>query len=310
MVTTAQGNPAPQLDDTVSPSVVRIGRWGGRGCGFVIDDGVVVTNAHNLRDRTTAVTFADGRAVQGSVLGIDSGGDVVVLTVDTGDAPALTWSDEPLGLGDRVFSVVRLAQGTRVTGGAVSGVGRSFRGPRGRRITSGVEHTAPIARGSSGSPLVDGQGRLVGISTLRLGDGFSLALAADEDLQVRIEELRAGHSPRRRLLGVALAPSHVSRRLRRSVGLPDREGALVRHVQAGSPAEEAGLGSGDLITAAGDAEVSSADDVAAALDALPPGGELRLHVIRGTDEIDLLARFDEGDDDAEAAADPGEEGDA
>lgn len=300
MVTTAKGNPARQLDGTVSPSVVRIGRWGGRGCGFVIDEGVVVTNAHNLRDRTTEVTFADGRAVQGSVQGIDRDGDIVVLAVDTGDAPALAWSDEPLGLGATVFSVVRLAQGTRVTSGTVSGVGRSFRGPRGRRLTSGMEHTAPVARGSSGSPLVDGEGRLVGISTLRLGDGFSLALAADADLRARIEELRAGRSLQRRHLGVALAPSHVSTRLRRSVGLPDREGALVRHVQPGSPAEVAGLGSGDLITAAGDSEVSSADDVAAALDALPPRGTLRLHVVRGADEVDLVAQFDDEGDDGDA----------
>lgn len=305
MVTTAHSNQARQLDDTVSPGVVRIGRRGGRGCGFVLEEGFVVTNAHNLRDRTTEVTFADGRAVQASVQGIDSDGDIVVLAVDTGDAPALAWADEPTELGAPVFSVVRLADGTRVTAGTVSGIERSFRGPRGRRITSGVEHTAPLARGSSGSPVVSTDGRLVGISTLRLGDGFSIALAADADLRARIEELRAGRSPQRRLLGVALAPAHVSRRLRQSVGLPDRNGALVRHVEAGSPAEAAGVRPGDLITTiGGDTEVGSADDVAAALDTLPSGGELRLHVIRGTEEIDLLARF------GREAADPGEQGEA
>lgn len=283
-----------QLHDSVAPGVVRIGRHGGRGCGFVFDEGVVVTNAHNLRDQTTEVRFADGRAVQARALGIDADGDLAALAVDTADAPPLTWAGEPVRLGDRVFSVVRLGNGTRVTAGAVSSTERSFRGPRGRRVTGGIEHTAPLARGSSGSALVDSQGRLMGISTLRLGDGFSIALAADATLRERVERLRAGHEPQRRLLGVALAPAHISRRLRRSVGLPHREGVLVRHVERESPAEGAGIRSGDLITQVGDVAVTSVDDVASALDAAPADG-LQLHVVRGSEEVDLLVRFDESE---------------
>jgi S1-C subfamily serine protease len=307
----ANSNPVRQLAASVSPSVVRIGRRGGRGCGFVLDDGLVVTNAHNLRDRTTQVTFADGRAVQASLRGIDRDGDLVVLEVDTGDAPALAWSDDPVQLGDQVFSVVRLADGTRVTAGTVSSTDRSFRGPRGRRITGALEHTAPLGRGSSGSPLVGADGRLVGISTLRVGDGFSIALAASAEVRALVDQLRAGRSPERRMLGVAVAPPHVSHRLRRSVGLPDRDGALVRHVEADSPAHHAGLRSGDLITHAGGSEVSSADDLASALDAVPAGADLRLHVVRGADEIDLLARFDDaGGGDAGAGGAAGERGEA
>lgn len=304
MTATIHNNPAPALRDVVGPGVVRIGRRGGRGCGFVVDQNVVVTNAHNLRDRTTEVTFADGRSVQARALGVDSDGDLVLLEVDTGEAPPITWSDEPVGLGDPVFSVVRLADGTRVTSGAVSTTGRSFRGPRGRRITGGIEHTAPVTKGSSGSPVVDAEGHLVGICTLRLDEGFSIALPADTELQERIEMLRAGRSPQRRLLGVALAPSHVSQHLRRSVGLPDREGVLVRHVEPGSPAEEAGLRSGDLLTAAGDVEVTSIDDLASTLDALPVGSDLRIHVVRGTDDLDLSISFP----DPEAEEDDPEQG--
>jgi serine protease Do len=189
--------------------------------------------------------------------------------------------------------VVRTADGLRVTSGSVSGVDRSFRGPRGRRITGGVEHTAPLARGSSGSPVVDESGAVVGITTVRLGDGFFVALPAGAELRSRIEELRAGRAPRRRVLGVALAPTHVGRRLRRAVGLPDRDGALVRFVESGSAADRAGVKAGDLITSVGDTEITSADDLAAAIDTAPEGASLALHLVRGTDELDIAASLDE-----------------
>ncbi|HEY3144144.1 MAG TPA: trypsin-like peptidase domain-containing protein [Acidimicrobiales bacterium] len=284
---------AQKVVDATGSALVRIGRNGGRGCGFVVGPGVVVTNAHNLRDRTTEVTFADGRAVQGRALGIDVDGDLAVLEVDTGEATPLDWAEGPAQLGEPVFAVARIPDGVRVTVGAVSAVGRTFRGPRGRRITDGIEHTAPLARGSSGSPIVDENGRLVGISTLRLGDGFSIALPAGSDLGDRINGLREGKGPQRLVLGVGLAPAHITRRLRRAVGLPDRDGVLVRMVEPGSPADRAGLQRGDLITKVGDTDVTSADQVAAAIDGVTPGGTLALHVARGTEELDLVVSFAE-----------------
>jgi serine protease Do len=293
--------------DAAGDGVVRVGRQGGRGCGFVIDQGVVITNAHNLRDRTTEITFADGRAVQARVLGIDVDEDLAVLEVDTADTTPLAWADAKAELGDPVVAVVRTSDGIRVTSGHVSGVDRSFRGPRGRRVTGGIEHTAPLARGSSGSPVLDETGAVVGVTTLRLGEGFFVALPAGPELRSRIDELRAGRTPRRRVLGVALAPTHVSRRLRRAVGLPDRAGALVRFVEEGSSADRAGIKAGDLITSVGDSEVTSADDVAAALDAAPEGASLRLHVVRGTEELDVSAALDDpGEGSPEQVGDHGE----
>ena len=84
-----------RVADAVAPAVVRIGRHGGRGCGVVVADGLVVTNAHNLRDRTTQVTFADGRALQARATGIDADGDLTVLAVDTGGIAAPAWADDP-----------------------------------------------------------------------------------------------------------------------------------------------------------------------------------------------------------------------
>ena len=274
------------------PSIVRIGRAPGRGCGIVVADGRVLTNAHNLRDRTTEVTFADGRAVQAVVAGVDPDGDLVVLDVDTVDAPVLAWAEDVPDPGQVVFAVARAADGSdRVTFGMVSGRERSFRGPRGRRITGSLEHTAPLPRGSSGSPVVDGAGRLVGLNTARLPDGFYLALPADAALRRRVDALVRGESVTRLALGVGLAPADVARQLRASVGLPDQPGLLVRTVAPSSAAEAAGLRVGDLITGAGDRPVAALDDLHAALDDARTSRVLALHVVRGAEELDLEVSF-------------------
>jgi serine protease Do len=276
------------------PVTVAIGRHG-RGSGVVVAAGRVVTNAHNLRDRTTQVTFADGRAVQASLLGADVDEDLVVLDVDTGDVTPLGWADRPVEPGDAVFAVAAGGGVARVTFGLVSAVGRRFRGPRGRRVTGSVEHTAPLARGSSGGPLVDGEGRLVGLNTHRVGDGFYLALTGGEELRARITRLAAGESVTRKTLGVALAPPHVAARLRRAVGLPPRNGLLVRRVEDGSPAALAGVAEGDLLVRADGRELTEADDLLDVLDAA--GESLTLGIVRGVDELEIVVTFVTGNAD-------------
>ena len=127
----------------------------------------------------------------------------------------------------------------------MSSVARSFRGPRGRRISGSIEHTAPLAPGSSGSPLVDRDGKLIGLNTNRIGNGFYLALPADESLKNRIAALQRGESAERPRLGVGIAPSWVANRMRRAVGLGPRDGVLVREVEDGSAAQAAGITEGD-----------------------------------------------------------------
>ena len=222
--------------ERLDAATVAVGR-DRRGSGVVIAPGHVLTCAHNLRDRTTEVTFADGRQAQGEVVGVDGDGDLAVLAVDTADVAPAEWAPDADAAtpGQAVFGVAR-AEGLRVTFGLVSGTGRTFRGPRGRRIGGSLEHTAPLARGSTGGALADTAGRVLGINTLRLGDRFALAQPAGAAFQALVARLAAGESPTRRRLGVALAPAHVARRLRRSVGLPERDGLLVRGVEDGSPA--------------------------------------------------------------------------
>jgi serine protease Do len=265
-----------------------------RGSGVVVAPGQVLTCAHNLRDRTTEITFADGRQVQGTVLGVDADGDLAVLEVDTAEVTPAEWAPaaDATGPGQAVFGVAR-AERLRVTFGLVSGTGRTFRGPRGRRIGGSIEHTAPLARGSTGGPLADAEGRVLAINTLRLGDRFALAQPADAAFQALVARLAAGEAPTRRRLGVALAPAHVARRLRRSVGLPERDGLLVRGVEDGSPAHAAGIEAGDLLVAVGGTALTSADDLFAALESAD--ATLRLTVVRGNEEREVEVRFDAED---------------
>lgn len=267
----------------VGPSIVGIGR-GSRGSGVVLDTGKVLTNAHNLRGDQVTVTFADGRRTIGNVTGVDGDGDLAVIDVDTGSAAPLAWGDgDALVVGSAVFGAgASHGGGTRVTFGLVSAVAREFRGPGGRRIDGSVEHTAPLAPGSSGGALLDADGRLAGLNTNRIGEGFYLALPANAALRARVDALGRGEAPRKTRLGVAVAPSHIARRMRRSVGLPERDGVLVRGVEDGSLADGAGIEAGDLLVEAGGRPITDADDLFAALSELELPFDLKL--VRGAEE--------------------------
>ena len=268
----------------VAPSTVSVGQ-DGRGSGFVVAENRVLTNAHNLRDRTTLITFADGRAEQAKTKGVDPIGDLVVVEVPTGDVAPLHWATEPAALGDVVFAVSRGGHRARVSFGLVAAVEQPFVGPRGREVQGGIEHTAPLPRGSSGGPLVDSAGRVVAVNTHRVGNGFYLARPMDAALRARVDELAEGRSVEPPSLGVALAPSHVASRLRRSVGLPEREGLLVRGVVAASPAARAGIGEGDLLVNAGGQALAGASDLHRVLEPLSVGDSLEIGLVRGVDEI-------------------------
>ena len=172
---------------------------------MVVADGLVLTNAHNLRGDEVTVRFADGRATRGTVKGVDPDGDLAVVAVDTTGATPIAWAatdEAALGVGTAVFAAAATTGGgIRVTFGLVSAVSRAFRGPGGRRISGSVEHTAPLAPGSSGSAIVDATGALLGLNTNRIGEGFYLALPADAALRARVDALGRGESVERPRLG-------------------------------------------------------------------------------------------------------------
>jgi serine protease Do len=276
--------------EQTGPAVVGIGRGWGRGSGVVLEPGRVLTSAHNVRHEEATITFADGRQASGRVVGSDPDLDLAVIDVDTGDAPAVDWPEGGDGVpaGRAVLALANPGgRGLRVTPGFVSSAARSFRGPRGRRVAGAIEHTAPLPRGSAGGPLVDVEGRLLGINAARVDPGLILALPADAAVHERVEALGRGERPKTVRLGVAIAPPRVARKLRRAVGLPERDGVLVRAVERDSAAERAGVERGDLIVAAGGTEIDRIDALYAALDAARSGGTLELTIVRGADERDV-----------------------
>ena len=276
------GREIGEIAERVGPSVVGIGnRWRG-GSGVVIGENRILTNAHNLHGDEVTITFADGRNADATVVGVDGDGDLAVLEAATDGAMPLELGTDTPGVGAAVVALGNPnGHGPRVTFGFVSGTGRSFRGPRGRRVAGAIEHTAPLMPGSSGGPVVDLAGNLLGINTNRLGNGFYLAIAADAMLRDRVGALGRGESPKRRRLGVGLAPSHVAQQLRRAVGLPERDGLLVREVEEDSPAAKAGVAKGDLLVAVAGKAITSADDL---FEALAGDGALEITLVRGTEE--------------------------
>jgi serine protease Do len=279
-----------RLAEDAGASVVGIGQRWGSGSGIVLGEGLVLTNAHNVRGREVTVTFADERTAGGTVAGHDIDGDLAVIEADTGQAAALPWATAAPAIGTPVFALANPGgRGLRVTFGTVSGIDRTFRGPRGLRITGSLEHTAPLLPGSSGGPVLDAQGQLLGINTNRLGEGFYLAIPADEALRGRVDALARGESVQAPQLGIAITPGHVARRLRRAVGLPEAEGLLIRGVAEDSPAARAGLAAGDLIVAAAGQPVRTVDDLSGALQTA--GEAIELSVLRGTDERSIQVAF-------------------
>jgi len=281
------------VGEAVGGAVVRVGGGWRTGSGVVVGDGFVLTNAHNVRGDAAMVSFADGRRAEAALKGIDVDGDLAVLAVDTSGATTLEWSGGAAHIGTPVFAVTGAESGVRVTFGYISSVARAFRGPRGRRISGSLEHTAPLAPGSSGSPLVDANGKLVGINTNRLANGFYLALPADEALRGRVAALQRGESAERPRLGIGIAPTFVAHRMRRAVGLPERDGVLVREVEDGSPAATGGIAEGDLIVEAAGKPISQPDDIYDALGGAQNGGSLSLRIVRGADERTIDIHFDD-----------------
>jgi serine protease Do len=292
VILTEIGDTVREVAETVGPSVVGLGGHWGTGSGTVVGEGLVLTNAHNVSPERATVTFADGRVDQARVLGANVDFDLALLEADTGATEPVTWQPESVApvIGAPVLGLANPGgRGLRATFGLIAAADRTFRGPRGRRVAGGFEHTALAPPGASGGPVVGLDGALVGINTRRLGRGFYLAQAAGPELRATVSALQSGSQAEPRRLGVGLAPMEVTSRLRQSMGLEDVEGLLVRLVEEGSPADQAGVREGDALVSAGGETTTDVDDLHRAL--AQAGDSVDLGLVRVNDRLSVTVRF-------------------
>jgi S1-C subfamily serine protease len=267
----------------VGDGVVALGRGARRGSGLVVGQDRVVTLRHPLRGDLVEMTIGTRDAREGRLIGIDHSIGVAVFEVETGDAPPPRWASSTPAIGTPVYAFGNPGDGLRITAGAVSAAPLTTRTRRGRRLEV-IEHTAPMPRGAGGGPLVDEAGAVLGLNALRVDAGFLLALPAAA-VRDAVERVLEGREPTR--LGVALASPEAGRRMRTAVGLPERDGLLVRGVEEGSRAEQAGVAAGDLLVALAGVELRTFDDLQLALERAGDRPSADLRVVRVDDEREL-----------------------
>jgi S1-C subfamily serine protease len=278
----------------VLPSVVNIRTVGLDGSkaeasGIVIDRrGVILTNNHVVEGAgRLTVTFEDGRhhgPVRATVIGTAAARDLALIRVPLTDlVPLAIGRSSTMRLGDEVLAIgfpLNLGGGPTVTRGIVSGLDRAVHADGEPGLTGMLQTDAAINPGNSGGPLIDDEGRLVGINTI--GDehaenvGFAIAIDGAKPV---IAQIRARPVASRAWIGVSFS-SISTQDAAVQLGVPPAtRGAAVVSVLAGSPAARAGLEEGDVVVASGDTRISSAAQMATALGAIAPGRSLVLDVV-------------------------------
>jgi len=301
-----QGIPIPrQMPQRPTPRAEAL------GSGFIItSDGYIVTNNHVIDNATEIkVTLDDGTELPAKLVGTDAKSDLAVIKINAPKPLAtVAWGDsDKLNAGDQILAFGNpFGIGTTVTAGIVSA--------RGRDLHSGpyddfIQIDAPINHGNSGGPLVDLQGKVVGIDTAiyspnggSVGVGF--AIPSDQAQKVVAKLMKDG-SIEHGFIGVQIQP--VTADVASAIGLDKPEGALVANVNGNTPAGRAGVETGDVITALGGQAVKSPRDLSRMVADLAPGARESLTVWRQgqSKELNITVGGNQ-DDQKQASADSGD----
>jgi S1-C subfamily serine protease len=300
------------------------------GSGFVVDkDGYIVTNAHVVEGADSVdVSFDEnGDSVPADVKGVDTSADLAVLKVDPSKVKNLT--PIPLGdsseaqVGDPVIAVGNpFGLSRTVTTGIVSGLQRQIQAPNGFTISNVIQTDASINPGNSGGPLLDANGRVIGINSQiatgggqgSVGIGFAVPINTAKKL---LPDLKAGETVQRAYLGVQM--QGVTKQLADDLNLASDQGALIVDVTPNSPADKAGLrggrsqtssgvaAGGDLIVAIDGKEMRDENEVATAVANHRPGDKVDIEYYRGNDKKTVTVELSKRPASADSAA-PSDQG--
>ena len=257
--------------ERVGPAVVKVESGRSGGSGFVFDSsGRVLTNEHVVRGRAQVqATLADGRRLLAGVVGADPRLDIAVLKLSAKGLPVAELHSGPLKVGQLVVAIGNpYGLEHTVTAGIVSAKHRVInQDPDPRRFDDFIQTDAAINPGNSGGPLVDAQGRVIGITTAIIpfarGVGFAVPVSSVLAALARFEEMRHRDGAR---LGIVASPT--------------QGGVLVLEVEPDSPAARASLREQDVIVALGGRDVTSIAQVTEALQSVRPGQTVEVTFLR------------------------------
>ena len=272
----------------------------GLGSGFVVSsDGLILTNAHVVEgSNQVKVTLKNGQTYQGKVMGTDSLTDLAVIKIEANSLPAITFADsDNLQPGEWAIAIGNpLGLDNTVTTGIVSATGRSSAqvGVADKRV-SFIQTDAAINPGNSGGPLLNAQGEVIGINTAIIqnapGLGFAIPSNAARDIA---EELIAKGRADHPFLGIQMAQitPELKQELKsqKNFEVDAAAGILIVDVMPNSPAERAGLKSGDVIQAIGEQKITTADQVQQAVEKVEIGEQLNLSLMRNDRQLDLVVK--------------------
>lgn len=269
----------------VAPAVVNVESRHGAGSGFVFTpDGLILTNSHVIAGvQATWVTLLDGRRLRADVLGDDPDTDLAVLRVSGSDLQSAELGDSSSLIPGQLVVAIGNPFGFQhtVTAGVVSALGRGLRSRTGRLMENLIQTDAALNPGNSGGPLVTSTATVVGVNTAVIlgGQGIAFAVPANTARDVITALLRDGRV-RRAVLGISAHTAPIARRIVHDHSLPSERGVLVSEVQAGSPADAAGLQAGDVVIDFGGTPVATIDALHRELRGEHIGKPVPLRVIR------------------------------
>src|SRR5882724_11309481 len=255
------------------------------GSGVIVDakSGYIVTNAHVVENANEiTVTLQDGRDVKADVVGSDAPSDVAVLKVKPDGLSQIALGDSAKSeVGDFVVAIGNpFGLQHTVTSGIISGLSRSGINPDG--YEDFIQTDASINPGNSGGALVNLRGELIGINTAilsRSGGNIGIGFAIPVNMAHSVmDQLIKYGSVKRGLLGVSMYT--VTPDIAQSLGLANAQGALVSHVVDGSPAEKAGIHTGDVITSVNSQPVKSNGELRNAIGLMRVGDKVEIGLLR------------------------------